>query len=832
MNDKFHYKMYKSREKWVVIGIIALSFAVLGISNNTVAQAENVPSESNKGDQLNNSVVYESKQSAGDNQSNQKNTNTIETKSDDKSQNKTYDYRYDFKYGPTFDTKLNQNYHYNNPQGYSNDIQSIVPKFDENGKVRYWELYYLSNQYPNNYSNGNSWYGLKTSDFVHFTPLSDENDATSKDNVAIPDAAYIDQNGKPVEVSDNNKNGIPWGFVATGSVIQNDAINGRPLFSKDEWGNSIDSNAKLAFVSTFGRGEKTDGIFLAYSNNDNQFHPYSSKPALTQDIVGHQESSDFRDPYVTTNGHNLIMYVAGGVNQKMFTLTSSDGINWKHSSKDDVDLGGLDETPNIQTVNGQTIMFFSAQPGIWYKLGYTKYVTGHFDDKGIFKRDGSIKNLDDGFDYYAGNFVKIDNDTVANIGWLGSWIYTINSGTGVQHAGSFTMPRVIQYNGKDAMTIPIEPGQAKLESTTKVNSKNNVVSVPSSKKVDIDYDGTTNKKISLVRNDHNSITISFKNNKMTVARKEDKNVGNGMNITGSTSLENIKIKHVVLYVDNSSVEIFLPQLKKMFTVQDVPNEASNQPYSLTTDKSALVKISSFSGNVDSNYINNLFSSINDRFNQLKSRQSVNANYVKYVSNNLSHATTYISKANDASGDATANVYLAIANYYLSNANYWNDVLDGRNNVNSSPNNQAARTLKSTKRKLSAAKRKVNSDNSQLAKLRQSLKKRHSKKTLKKIKAQYKKQLKKAKTDKKAYTKLLAKEKIIIKYSKSLSTISKDKKYLKTTKSKAAKAKKTVKRHNTKKNRSAYSKLVKRVNSLNRAIRKAQRFINSNGWVVR
>ncbi|TMT02698.1 hypothetical protein FD687_01360 [Apilactobacillus kunkeei] len=795
MKEKFHYRIHRSKKNLVVFGIIASSILLMNIGNNCV-HADNVD------------------------------------KSQDVNSQKTYDPKYDFKYNQTFDTKLNQNFHYNNPQGFSNDIQSIVPEYDDNGKVKLWDLYYLSNQYPNNYGPANSWYGVKTNDFVHFTPISDESDPTSRKNVAIPDDAYKDRDGNSVEVDENNKDGIPWGSVATGSVIKNNSVNGKPLFTHDHWGNDIDSDAKLAYVSTFGRDNKVGGIYLVYSNKNSQFHPYSDEPVLTQNIVGQQVSPDFRDPYVTTDGTKLIMYVAGGVNKKMFTLTSSNGIDWYHNKNDDVDLDGLDETPNIQTINGQTIMFFSAQPGIEYKLGYTKYVTGHLDSNGIFKRDGEIRNLDDGFDYYAGNFVKIDNDTVANVGWLGSWIYSINCGTGVQHAGTFTMPRIIQYNGTEATSIPFEPGQTRLESTTRVKSTNNVVNIPSSRKVDIDYDGTTHKKIYLVRNDHNSITISFDNNQMTVSRKEDKNVNSGMNITTSTSLNDVKIKHVVLYVDNSSVEIFLPQIKKMFTVQDVPNETSNQPYSLKTDKSALVKISSFSGNVDSNYINNLFSSINNRFNQLKSRQSVNANYVKSVSNNLSNATTYISKANNASGDATANVYLAIANYYLSNANYWNDVLDGRNNVNSSPNNQVARTLKSTKRKVSAAKRKVNSDNSQLAKLRQSLKKRHSKKALKKIKAQYKKQLKKAKTDKKAYEKLLAKEKKIIKYSNSLSTISKDKKYLKTARSKAAKAKKTVKRHNTKKNRSAYSKLVKRVNSLNRAIRKSQRFINSNGWVVR
>ncbi|CAI2653446.1 hypothetical protein AKUH3B204M_12710 [Apilactobacillus kunkeei] len=935
-NRKLHYKMYKSGKTWVVAGICTISFGLAVLNNNVQASANesaehvqnvgsnsvtvagtssNVKSGDNNDNQgegttqsgasISSSGAVQQSSSASTSSSAQQSvgSSSVTVAQQSSSSNsatsaevKPNDPKYDFNYSPTFNPKFEQNFHYNNPQGYSNDIQSIVPKYGSDGKVQYWEVYYLGTQYPNNLNYSSHWYGLKTTDFVNFTPISNPDNPASKDNVAIPDAAYKDAKGNSVEVADNNKNGIPWEYVATGSVISNNAINNKPLFTKDEWGNLIDSDAELAYFSTFGNNG-TQNVFLAYKNKDSQFHPYSSEYVVSSSIVGKQPSADFRDPYVTNNGKQLIMYVAGGLNHKMFTLTSSDGVNWKHNIKDDVQLDGLVETPNIQTISGQTVMIYSAQPSISNKLGFTKYVTGYIDNNGIFKRTGAIKNLDDGSDLYAGNYVKVDNDTVANVGWLGDWIYTPsiwNESTfpGVLHAGSFTMSRALQYNGKEITSIPVEPGQSKLDSKNKVKSTKDVIKVQSSKKVEIDYADGNKKNVYLVRNSHNKITISFSNNKMTVTRKEDKNVVKGMNLTLSTSLNNVKIKRVILYVDNSSVEIYLPQIKKMFTLEDIANEKSNQAYSLKTDKPGNVNIYSFTGSVDSNYVNGLYSSVQNRFNKMKSRfgsETSQLSSVYYANRNLKTAMSYINKAKNLNGDSTANVYLAMANYYLSNANYWNDesnklktdassVADryvarlgkakssynksekelsaakrkmnkkhSRANVKAYNNaltayrasqktyysfvndvyKQSSLALKDTKRKAAITKRKVSSDNAQLRKLKKTMKKHHSKKQAKKLSTQYKKLNKLVKSNKMAYSKLVNKEKAIVRYSAEISTINRDSKALKTAESKAAKAKAVAKKHKTRKNKAAYAKLAKKVNRLTNAISNAQSYIRKN-----
>lgn len=584
------------------------------------------------------------------------------------------DSQYDFKYSPTMNSKMNQNFHYNTPQGFSSDIQSIVPKYGKNNKVKYWEVYYLQAPYPNNTRFANQWYGVKTTDFVKFTPLVNSKNPTSKQNVAIPDAAYKNKNGVSVSVDKNNKNAIPWNYVATGAVISNNGLKNKALLKKDKWGHSIKRNAELAYFSTF-TGNGQGGIYLAYRNNQNQFHPYSSKPVLTNNIVGKQVSTDFRDPYVTTNGKQLIMYVAGGVNSKMFVLTSSDGIHWKYNSNNDIALSGLVETPNIQTINGKTFMIYSAQESLGNKQGFTKYVQGYLDKNGIFKKTGAVNNLDDGTDLYAGNYERIDKDNVVGIGWLGNWIYTpivwdSSKFPDMLHSGTFTMSRILQRSGSKLVSIPVEPGKSILKHYYKVKSTRSKFKVESSRKVEIDYSSNSNKTINLVRNSHNSININFANNYMTVTRKEDQSVPNGMNTTTSTGLNSSKIKRVILYVDNSSVEIYLPEIKKMFTVQDFPNESGNQRYLLSTNKGSKINVYSFKGLVNKSYVKSELNTIQSKAKRKLHRKGSNRAKAYKALSNVKIAKKYIAKANKSRNDAKSNVYLAISNYYLSNAKYF------------------------------------------------------------------------------------------------------------------------------------------------------------------
>ena len=877
-NRKLHYKMYKSGKAWVVAGICTVSFGLAVLNNHVQASANGIvqsvqsagsnsvtvagaasQTDSSSNVQAGSSSSQESgsttqsgatiSSSASVQQSSSASTSSSAQQSAGSSsvtvaqQSNTSnsasssavnpnDPKYDFNYAPTFNPKFEQNFHYNNPQGYSNDIQSIVPKYDANGKVQYWEVYYLGTQYPNNFNYSSHWYGLKTNDFVNFTPISNPENPTSKDNIAIPDAAYKDAQGNSVEIADNNKNGIPWEYVATGTVINNNAIDNKPLFTKDEWGNPIDSDAELSYFSTFGNAGNQKGIYLAYKNKNSQFHPYSSNEVVSSSIVGTQPSTDFRDPYINTNGHQLIMYVAGGLNHKMFTLTSTDGINWSHNANDDIQLDGLVETPNIQTISGQTVMIYSAQPSIQNKQGFTKYVTGYFDKNGIFKRTGPITNLDDGSDFYAGNYVKIDNDTVANVGWLGDWIYTPsiwNESTfpGILHAGSFTMSRALQYNGKEITTIPIEPGQTKLDSKNKVKSTKNVVKVPSSKKVEITYEAGTNKKIYLVRNAHNSITITFANDKMTVARKEDKNVVNGMNLTTSTGLNGVKIKRVVLYVDNSSVEIYLPQIKKMFTLEDIPNEHANQEYSLKTDKAGSVNVYSFTGSVDSNYVKGLYSSIQNRFNKMKNRFGSEASQlssVYYANRNLKNAMSYINKVKNLKSDATANVYLAMANYYLSNANYWND-------ESSQLKTDASSVADRYVARLGKAKSSYNKATKELSAAKRNMNKKHSRANVK----AYNKALTAYRASQKTYSAFVndVYKQSSLAFKDTKRKVASAKRKVSSDNTQLSKLKKAMKKHHSKKqvkklaaqykkltkqakaNKSAYSKLVKKENEVAR-----------------
>lgn len=143
------------------------------------------------------------------------------------------------------DKQYQQNFHYNNPEGQSNDIQTIIPHYNANNKIDYWNGYYLWDPA----SNGkDQWYHFTTNDFSHFKPY-DISDPLSTNNVAIPDKD-IDSH----ELQSNNINDtLPWNTVASGTIINNNSkANGQSWLTKDQWNNPILPDAKLAYFATFG----------------------------------------------------------------------------------------------------------------------------------------------------------------------------------------------------------------------------------------------------------------------------------------------------------------------------------------------------------------------------------------------------------------------------------------------------------------------------------------------------------------------------------------------------------------------------------------------------
>lgn len=306
--------------------------------------------------------------------------------------------------------------HYNIPQGFMNDIQSIFK-----GNDGYYHIYYLSNNRFKNSNDGTEWFHVKTKDFKHYEDVG----------IAIPKF----QNG--------------WEAMATGSVVKNDSG-----FYKD-----LPKTAIVAYFTSYT--PQGQNQYVAYSTDDGKtYKQYNG----TQPIMkGASASSDNRDPYVEYNAKTgkMMMYLAEG--DKIGTYSSSNGKDFHYEGAtilNKFSLGGKDlgviECPNLKTLTDSAghqkyIMYFGANGYNYGQTTGTYYMVGHLDDKGVFVSEQSPQRVDDGSDYYGSNFMQDGKSLNKSIGWLGNWGYTTSlkddDGSDSQHIGSFTTARSIQLTG-------------------------------------------------------------------------------------------------------------------------------------------------------------------------------------------------------------------------------------------------------------------------------------------------------------------------------------------------------------------------------------------------
>ncbi|CAI2700442.1 hypothetical protein AKUH4B503X_12660 [Apilactobacillus kunkeei] len=595
---------------------------------------------------------------------------------------------------------FSQNFHYNVPRGYSNDIQSIIPHTGTDGKVDYYDVYYLYNPYPNQKRFSNEWYHAITKDFKTFTPF-DQSNPTSLNNVAIPYSGYT---GSANQVVPGNK--TFWKYVATGAIVPN---NGR--IKKDQWGNKIDANAKLAYFTDI---EDRQYIDLVYSNNDEQFKPVTDKPVLSAAMfkIG---GVDFRDVQVLPQSDgSLIAYVAGGWTKKIFVFRSTNGIKWTYNSKEDIDLGTIKsvpfevETPLIRTINGQTFMFFS-----WHSdnIRASAYVKGSLDKNGVFKLapDAQFVNTDGAdfkSDVYAGNSTNLDSNNLININWSGNWLYSplataITDYDGLtKHSGTITIPRLVQNVNGTIKYVPIEPDN-KLVSSYRINSSAQSVLVNTNNKLDFTFDsGQSDKTITFKRN-QSTITITLNKNGIEVKRQNS--LYDLLSKDAVTALSTTNITKLEVYVDNTTIELYLPEANKSYNIVNF-SSIQNEPYFMSSTAAATVDNYQFGQSDGSTTNDGLSTNITKLqgylqddsvlINALKTQPDADQSKVSDALNKISQAQSSLTTAQQniqtsvgLGTDVRASLYTDIANdAYKTAKNLENSVSSIAMNISNSVNN--------------------------------------------------------------------------------------------------------------------------------------------------
>lgn len=371
--------------------------------------------------------------------------------------------------------------------------------------------------------------------------------------------------------------------------------------------------------------EVNGNLELLYTGNvkdeNNYRHSYQCRVSIDKDgninkrgpvidKIPSGYTADFRDPMVfKMDGRYLC--VIGVKNKKLLgrvlLYTSKDFENWTLLGEIETkynDFGYMWECPNLINLEGQDILIFSPQ-GLekeefkYQNIYQSGYIKGSLDYNTLNFIHDEFKELDLGTDFYAPQVFKDDKGRTIMYGWMGlpeeeefqptselGWVY------------SLTMPRELTLKDGLLYQSPlIEMKELRIERIVNINNmtasnwnseninNNSYELIIDLKNVDSDI---FELRFAKGKEEYSSLQLDFKNN---IGILDNTNRANGPKLIRKFKLKNETKYKINMFVDNSSVEIYLQDGREVLSSRIYPNESSTE-----------VSISSINGDVK---INNL-----------------------------------------------------------------------------------------------------------------------------------------------------------------------------------------------------------------------------------
>lgn len=244
------------------------------------------------------------------------------------------------------------------------------------------------------------------------------------------------------------------------------------------------------------------------------------------------------------------------------------------------DFGFMWECPDLFSLDERDVLIvcpqgLKAEGDQYQNLYQAGYFLGDFDSAEAEFRHGSFQELDRGFDFYAPQTMMDDQGRRLLIGWMGMTDDHEQDQPTIQNnwIHALTIPRVLAV--KDGKMIQSPPPKlqalrgepAEYEVTLE---EGNVFSetVGLSSEIVIDFTESVDDTFEMqIRND---IRITFENHRFVVERNHFSGTGREQR---AAALENLNKLHV--FLDHSSIEIFINEGEEVFTCRYFPNPDDN-----------------------------------------------------------------------------------------------------------------------------------------------------------------------------------------------------------------------------------------------------------------
>ncbi|WP_456272990.1 glycoside hydrolase family 32 protein [Bacillus sp. AK031] len=365
-------------------------------------------------------------------------------------------------------------------------------------------------------------------------------------------------------------------------------------------GSAIEKDGKLYLMYTGNQWTGTDhetDLYqtqcLAVSDDGITFEKLSENPVIDPAPEGDIHPYHFRDPKVWKKGEHYYCVLGSRTKDHMgqvLLYRSEDLLNWEFinvAAKGEGNFGYMWECPDLFDIQGREVLVMSPQgmgpEGNFYQnLHQAGYVAGSLDYETGELEHGPFEVLDYGFDFYAPQTMEDPTGRRIMVAWMNMWESPMPEQE-EGFAGAMTIPRELFVEAGKLKTKPV-PELEKLRKNHK-QYQNIVVegeaALPeiegNSVELKVEIDARKASQFGL------KVRAGGKEETELLYLREEKSIALDRSLSGKgpggvrkaeTELIAGTLK-LHIFIDNSSVEVFINDYEKVMTARIYPDKMSS-----------------------------------------------------------------------------------------------------------------------------------------------------------------------------------------------------------------------------------------------------------------
>jgi len=366
-------------------------------------------------------------------------------------------------------------------------------------------------------------------------------------------------------------------------------------------GSAIEKDGKLYLFYTGNKWTGSDQDkdlkqvqCLAVSEDGIHFEKIAENPVIEEAPSGDIHPFHFRDPKVWEEGDYYYCVLGSQTKERIgqaLLYRSPDLLKWEFvnvMARGTGNMGYMWECPDLFSLSGQDVLVMSPQGvkpegDLYHNLHQSVYVLGNLDlQQGKFRFD-QFQLLDYGFDFYAPQTTVDHLGRRILVGWMAMWESEMPE-QGHHWAGAITIPRIMSIEEHRVKCVPA-PELETLRfnqvsySNVLMNGSRNFEGVNGDcleLNVLLDMKQASqfgiNLRMDTASTEKTVLTFDCQNQKLTLNR-DHSGKGPGGERKAPVELNKGKLQ-LTLFLDKSSLELFIQNGDKVMTARIYPSEHS------------------------------------------------------------------------------------------------------------------------------------------------------------------------------------------------------------------------------------------------------------------